>query len=128
MDLQLRAPKEYRIKLDVVFEDDFLAVINKSPGIEVSGNKFKTVENALSGKVADKGPSGLKKGSKVTVAYLEGLDREDWFKLRMHDDQLNELLEHMADQLKEQRKGFDARFEEKRGKITPGDDLAPGVL
>ena len=70
----------------------------------------------------------MKKGSKVTVAYLEGLDREDWFKLRMHDDQLNELLEHMADQLKEQRKGFDARFEEKRGKITQGDDLAPGVL
>jgi DNA-directed RNA polymerase subunit beta len=34
----------------------------------------------------------------------------------------------MADQLKEQRKGFDARFEEKKGKITQGDDLAPGVL
>jgi DNA-directed RNA polymerase subunit beta len=46
----------------------------------------------------------------------------------MHDDALNELLEHMADQLKEQRKGFDARFEEKKGKITQGDDLAPGVL
>lgn len=52
MDLQLRAPKEYHIKLEVVFEDDFLAVINKSPGIEVSGNKFKTVENALSGSLA----------------------------------------------------------------------------
>jgi DNA-directed RNA polymerase subunit beta len=30
--------------------------------------------------------------------------------------------------LKEQRKGFDARFDEKKGKITQGDDLAPGVL
>ena len=89
---------------------------------------FQRIENALSGKVADKGPSGLKKGSKVTVAYLAGLDPEDWFKLRMHADELNELLEHMADQLKEQRKGFDARFEEKKGKITQGDDLAPGVL
>jgi DNA-directed RNA polymerase subunit beta len=46
----------------------------------------------------------------------------------MHSDALNELLEQMADQLKEQRKGFDARFEEKKGKITQGDDLAPGVL
>jgi DNA-directed RNA polymerase subunit beta len=89
---------------------------------------FQRIENGLYGKVADKGPAGLKKGSKVTVEYLAGLDREDWFKLRMHDDQLNELLEHMADQLKEQRKGFDARFEEKKGKITQGDDLAPGVL
>jgi DNA-directed RNA polymerase subunit beta len=70
----------------------------------------------------------LKKGSKVTVSYLAGLDREEWFKIRMHDDELNELLEHMADQLKEQRKDFDARFDEKKGKITRGDDLAPGVL
>jgi DNA-directed RNA polymerase subunit beta len=94
----------------------------------VEGAIFQRIENALSGKVADKGPAGLKKGSKVTVQYLAGLDQEDWFKLRMHADELNELLEQMADQLKEQRKGFDARFEEKKGKITQGDDLAPGVL
>lgn len=48
MDLQQRPPKEYHLPLDVVFEDEFLAVINKPPGLEVSGNKFKTVENALS--------------------------------------------------------------------------------
>ncbi|NCF61657.1 MAG: DNA-directed RNA polymerase subunit beta [Gammaproteobacteria bacterium] len=89
---------------------------------------FQRLENALVGKVAAKGPSGLKKGSKVTVSYLSGLDREDWFKIRMSTDALNELLEQMADQLKEQRKGFDARFDEKKGKITQGDDLAPGVL
>ncbi len=89
---------------------------------------FHRIETAISGKVADKGPSGLKKGSKVTVSYLAGLEQEDWFKLRMRSAALNELLEHMADQLKEQRKNFDARFEEKKGKITQGDDLAPGVL
>ena len=32
----------------MVFEDEYLAVINKPPGIEVSGNKYKTIENALS--------------------------------------------------------------------------------
>lgn len=47
-DLQQRPPKAYHLKLGVVYEDDYLAVINKPPGIEVSGNKFKTVENALS--------------------------------------------------------------------------------
>jgi DNA-directed RNA polymerase subunit beta len=56
------------------------------------------------------------------------MDREDWFNIRMRTDALNELLEQMADQLKEQRKGFDARFEEKKSKIIQGDDLAPGVL
>jgi len=88
---------------------------------------YQRIENALAGKAANKGPK-LKKGDKVKATYLRGLDREDWFKLRMANDELNELLEHMADQLKEQRKGFDDRFEEKRGKITQGDDLAPGVL
>ena len=62
------------------------------------------------------------------MAYLAGLDREDWFNIRMRTDAINELLEQMADQLKEQRKGFDVRFEEKKGKIVRGDDLAPGVL
>jgi RluA family pseudouridine synthase len=46
-DLQQRAPKTYPLPLKVVFEDQYLAVIDKPPGIEVSGNKFRTVENAL---------------------------------------------------------------------------------
>ncbi len=49
VDLQQRKPKTYSLPLKVVFEDQYLAVIDKPPGIEVSGNKFKTIENALSG-------------------------------------------------------------------------------
>lgn len=89
---------------------------------------YQRLENGLVGKVADKGPNGLKKGTKITAEYLQGLDQEDRFKLRMQDDDANELLEHLADQVKEQHKVFDERFEEKKGKITRGDDLAPGVL
>lgn len=37
----------YRMNLEVIFEDDYIAVINKPPGIPVNGNRFKTVENAL---------------------------------------------------------------------------------
>ena len=39
--------KQFIQKLDVVFEDDYLAVIRKPAGLLVSGNKFKTVTNAL---------------------------------------------------------------------------------
>ena len=39
--------KRLQLDLEVVFEDDYLAVINKPAGILVSGNKFKTVDNAL---------------------------------------------------------------------------------
>ncbi len=89
---------------------------------------YQRLQNALVGKLADKGPHGLKKGSEITTEYLGGLELEDWFKLRMQDNDVNELLEHLADQVKEQRKVFDDKFEEKKGKITRGDDLAPGVL
>ncbi|MGO4921089.1 RluA family pseudouridine synthase [Maribacter spongiicola] len=35
------------LKLEVVYEDDFIAIINKPAGILVSGNNFKTIANAL---------------------------------------------------------------------------------
>jgi len=89
---------------------------------------YQRLENALVGKVAGKGPQGLKKGTKVTSEYLAGLDTEEWFKLRMADNDANDLVEHLADQVKDQRKVFDEKYEEKKGKITRGDDLAPGVL
>ena len=94
----------------------------------VEGAIYKRLENALVGNVADKGPQGLKKGTKITAEYLAGLEYEEWFKLRMTDNDANDLLEHLADQVKEQRKVFDDKYEEKKGKITRGDDLAPGVL
>ncbi len=39
--------KVYEFDLEVVFEDDQMAVINKPAGITVSGNAFRTVSNAL---------------------------------------------------------------------------------
>ncbi len=89
---------------------------------------YQRLENALVGKVADKGPQGLKKGTAITAQYLASLNAEDKFKLRMQDNDANDLIEQLADQVKEQRRTFDEKFEEKKGKITRGDDLAPGVL
>lgn len=40
-------PKVFEVDLEVVFEDEHIAVINKPAGITVSGNTFKTVFNAL---------------------------------------------------------------------------------
>lgn len=40
--------KTPKLSLEVLYEDDYLAVINKPAGILVSGNKFVTVANALS--------------------------------------------------------------------------------
>jgi DNA-directed RNA polymerase subunit beta len=89
---------------------------------------FARLRSALLGNVAAKGPKGLKKGNKVTADYLDGLKHDEWFKLRMSNDDLNDLLDKAGDQLQTQRKNFEERLEEKRRKITQGDDLAPGVL
>lgn len=43
------AIRPYPLKIDVVFEDDFLAIVHKPAGIVVSGNRYDTIENALSG-------------------------------------------------------------------------------
>ncbi|WP_109621120.1 RluA family pseudouridine synthase [Sediminitomix flava] len=49
IDLEEKAPKVFPLQLDVLYEDDDLAVIYKPAGIMVSGNAFRTIENALQG-------------------------------------------------------------------------------
>lgn len=46
-DLEETPPKPYEYDLEVVFEDDYLAVINKPAGVKVSGNQFRTIVNML---------------------------------------------------------------------------------
>ncbi len=89
---------------------------------------YQRMERMLAGQAADGGPNNLRGGAAVTVEYLSGLRREQWFHIRMHAEELNEQLEKINRQLDQQRKDFDQKFEEKRRKLTQGDDLAPGVL
>ena len=39
--------KVFKLKLDVLYEDDYLAVINKPSGYPTNGNYFKTIEQAM---------------------------------------------------------------------------------
>nr|NIS44397.1 hypothetical protein [Desulfuromonadales bacterium] len=70
----------------------------------------------------------LKAGSKVTKGYLDELPREQWFEIRLKSDSATDQLEKASERLKALRAEFDRRYEEKKEKITAGDDLAPGVL
>ncbi|MEQ8426867.1 MAG: DNA-directed RNA polymerase subunit beta [Gammaproteobacteria bacterium] len=89
---------------------------------------FQRIEKLLQGKLAEGGPSGLKSGDKITKDYLENLSREKWFEIRLKNEEANQQLESAARQLETLKEDFDNRFEEKRAKLTSGDDLAPGVL
>jgi len=89
---------------------------------------YQRVERLLSGKVASGGPQGLKSGSRITKSYLSEVDREKWFEIRVRNESVNSQLEQVAERLRSQNEEFERRFEEKKSKITAGDDLAPGVL
>src|SRR5690554_5056868 len=88
---------------------------------------FERLKRALSGQAVNGGPK-LKKGDVLSDSYLEELPRQQWFKLRLQDETLNELLAQADGQLESRRKEMEERFEDKKRKLTQGDDLAPGVL
>ena len=89
---------------------------------------YSRVSGMLLGKVAAAGPKKLKGGSKVTAEYLAEVPRETWFEIRLDDEEANSALEAAGERLRAQQQAFEKRLEEKRAKITAGDDLAPGVL
>ena len=89
---------------------------------------FTRVRGMLVGKAAAGGPKKLKSGTAITGEYLDDLAREEWFEIRLDDEDANSQLESAFERLKAQRKTFEKRLDEKKAKITAGDDLAPGVL
>lgn len=94
----------------------------------MESDTYARAESMLIGKMADGGPNGLSNGSKITKAYLDELPREKWFEIRLRNDDANTQLEAIAERVKQIRIEFDEKFEEKKTKLTSGDDLAPGVL
>ena len=55
------------------------------------------------------------------------IDRHDWFDIRLADEEAAAQLEQLRESLDLTRKEFDRAFEEKKKKLTQGDELPPGV-
>ena len=89
---------------------------------------YQRIEKNLTGKVAQGGPNGLKKDSKITIAYLDELPRDKYFEIRLKNDNANLQHEKYAERLQSLNEEFEQLFKEKKEKITAGDDLAPGVI
>ncbi|HAU1881824.1 TPA: DNA-directed RNA polymerase subunit beta, partial [Legionella pneumophila] len=89
---------------------------------------YHRVSHLLLDKVATGGPGSLKPGSKITQDYLDKVEREKWFDIRIEDDAVSQQLEQLSKQLELLTKEMEKRFNDSRKKIIQGDDLAPGVL
>ncbi|VAX00136.1 DNA-directed RNA polymerase beta subunit [hydrothermal vent metagenome] len=112
-------------------EEDALVSVQKDLHDQrriMEDDAYDRVEQMLLNKLAEGGPNDLKAGAKITQAYIDEVSREQWFAIRLRNDEANAQLEAISEQIKQLRKEFEERFEEKKHKITTGDDLAPGVL
>jgi len=114
--LEIEEAEMARVRKDL---DDQLRIMEN--------DTFARVERMLLGKVADGGPKNLKKGAKITKAYLSEVDRDHWLEIRLHNEEAATQLETIAEQVKRMREVFRDKYEEKKRKLTAGDDLAPGV-
>ena len=94
----------------------------------VEDDTFSRIERLLVGKTVNGGPRKLNKGAVLTKEYLVDLDRWQWFDIRLSDEGDAQVLEQTKESLEQKRHQFDLAFEEKRKKLTQGDELPPGVL
>ncbi|MBL6901041.1 MAG: DNA-directed RNA polymerase subunit beta [Luminiphilus sp.] len=145
-DTSLRVPSSYKgTVIDVqVFTRDGLEKDTRAKQIEASQladyrkdlkeelriyeeATFARLAGMLDGQTTVSG-GGLSKGTKLDADTLAGLDREQWFKLKFSDAELNNQIASAQRLLEEQNQLLEERFEAKKEKLQSGDDLAPGVL
>lgn len=93
----------------------------------VEEDAFARIERLLTGKIATGGPHKLAKGKEITTEYLRSFDPHYWFDIRLADEDASIQLEQVRESMAQKRKAFDAAFDEKKKKLTQGDELAPGV-
>ena len=91
----------------------------------VEGDAFGRIERLLTGKTAQKGPKKLAKGTRITKAYLDDVERYQWFDISLGDEEAQAQLEALKDSLARMRDEFDKAFELKKRKLTQGDELPP---
>ena len=94
----------------------------------VEADAFDRIEKLLVGKPANGGPNKIAKGTVITKDYLTSFDKYHWFDIRPADDDVANQLESIKNANDQTRHSFDLAFEEKRKKLTQGDELPAGVL
>ena len=94
----------------------------------VEADAFDRMEKLLIGKTANGGPQKIAKGTVIDKAYLDSVEKYHWFDIRPADDDLANQMESIKNANEQTRHSFDLAFEEKRKKLTQGDELPAGVL
>jgi len=94
----------------------------------VEADAYNRIENLLIGQIANNGPHKLAKGTRIDASYLATVVKHHWFDIRPADEDVSAQLESIKNAMEQTRRRFDLAFEEKRKKLTQGDELPSGVL
>ncbi|MFA8388243.1 MAG: DNA-directed RNA polymerase subunit beta [Pelagibaca sp.] len=115
--LQIEREEVERLARD---RDDELAILDR--------NIYARLKDLILGKMAVKGPKGVKANSQITEELLDSLTRGQWWQLALEDEDDAKIMEALNEQYEAQKRALDARFEDKVEKVRRGDDLPPGVM
>ncbi|WP_323767431.1 DNA-directed RNA polymerase subunit beta [Marinovum sp.] len=115
--LQIEREEIERLARD---RDDELAILDR--------NIYARLKDLIFGKVAVKGPRGVRPNSEITQDLLDSLSRGQWWQLAIEDEEDAKIVEALNEQYEAQKRQLDARFEDKVEKVRRGDDLPPGVM
>ncbi len=100
--------------------DDELAILDR--------NIYARLHDLILGKVAVKGPKGVRSNAVIDEEMLSMLTRGQWWQLALEDEGDAQIVEALHEQYEIQKRALDARFEDKVEKVRRGDDLPPGVM
>lgn len=115
--LQIEREEIARLSRD---RDDELEILER--------NIYGRLRQLILGKVAVKGPKGVKSNSEITGELLETLSRGQWWQLALADEAEAQEVEALNALFDQQKRQLQARFDDKVEKVRRGDDLPPGVM
>jgi DNA-directed RNA polymerase subunit beta len=116
--LQIEREEVERLARD---RDDEMAILDR--------NIYARLREMIMGKVAVKGPKGVKSNSVITEEVLDDqLTRGQWWQLALEDEDDAKIVEALNEQYEIQKRALTTRFEDKVEKVRRGDDLPPGVM
>ncbi|MDP2740680.1 MAG: DNA-directed RNA polymerase subunit beta, partial [Pseudorhodobacter sp.] len=115
--LQIEREEVERLSRD---RDDEMTILER--------NIYSRLKTLILGKVAAKGPKGVKAGSEITDELLATLSRGQYWQLALTEEADAKDVESLHEQFEAQKRALDHRFEDKVEKVRRGDDLPPGVM
>ncbi|MGY6534898.1 MAG: DNA-directed RNA polymerase subunit beta [Pararhodobacter sp.] len=115
--LQIEREEIERLSRD---RDDELAILER--------NIYGRLKQLILGKVAVKGPKGVRANSEITEELLESLSRGQWWQLALAEEADAQEVEALNALFDQQKRALSHRFEDRVEKVRRGDDLPPGVM